>query len=83
MLLRFSPDVINLKPRAVVILAGVNDIAGNTGPVTDEMIEGNLASMCESAHTNGIRVILASILPVISYHGTDPFLLVQRVSFVL
>src|SRR6185312_13102606 len=47
MLIRFRPDVIDLKPRAVVILAGTNDIAGNTGPMTDEEIEGNLASMSE------------------------------------
>ena len=70
MLLRFRPDVISLKPKVVVILAGVNDIAGNTGPVTDEMIEGNLASMSELANANGIRVVLASILPVSSYHVT-------------
>ncbi len=68
MLVRFRPDVINLKPKAVLILAGVNDIAGNTGPMTDEMIVGNLASMCDLAQANGIRVIVASILPVSSYH---------------
>jgi lysophospholipase L1-like esterase len=70
MLLRFRPDVINLKPKAVVILAGTNDIAGNTGPMTNEEIEGNLASMCELASANGVRVILASLLPVSSYHTT-------------
>jgi len=70
MLLRFRPDVINLKPRAVIILAGTNDIAGNTGPMTDEEIEGNLASMCELARANNIRVILASVLPVSNYHNT-------------
>jgi lysophospholipase L1-like esterase len=64
MLIRFRPDVIALKPRVVVILAGTNDIAGNTGPMTLEEIEGNLASMSELAHVNGIRVVLASVLPV-------------------
>jgi len=63
MLIRFRPDVIDLKPRAVVILAGTNDIAGNTGPMTDEEIEGNLQSMAELAKAHGIRVVLASITP--------------------
>jgi lysophospholipase L1-like esterase len=64
MLIRFRPDVIALKPRIVVILAGTNDIAGNTGPMSVEEIEGNLASMSEVAHLNGIRVVLSSVLPV-------------------
>jgi lysophospholipase L1-like esterase len=68
MLVRFRPDVISLGPRVVVILAGTNDIAGNTGPMTDEEIEGNLQSMSELAEANGIRVVLASILPVSEYH---------------
>jgi lysophospholipase L1-like esterase len=68
MLLRFRPDVIALAPGAVVILAGTNDIAGNTGPMTDEQIEGNLASMAELARANGIRVVFSSILPVSQYH---------------
>jgi lysophospholipase L1-like esterase len=68
MLLRFRPDVIDLKPKAVVILAGTNDIAGNTGPMTLEQIEGNIASMVELAHTNGINVVLSSILPVSDYN---------------
>lgn len=67
MLLRFRQDVIALSPRAVVILAGTNDIAGNTGPATLEMIEDNIASMIELAQANGIRVVLASVLPVIDY----------------
>ena len=58
MLVRFRQDVIALKPAVVVILAGTNDIAGNTGPSTLEMIEDNLASMTELAHANGIRVVL-------------------------
>lgn len=68
MLVRFRPDVIDLKPRAVVILAGTNDIAGNTGPMTNEEIQGNLASMSELAKAHGIRVVLSSILPVSAYH---------------
>jgi lysophospholipase L1-like esterase len=68
MLIRFRPDVIALEPKVVVILAGVNDIAGNTGPMTDEEIEGNLASMSELARANGIKVVLASVMPVSAYH---------------
>ncbi|QNK64889.1 SGNH/GDSL hydrolase family protein [Pedobacter sp. PAMC26386] len=66
-LLRFRQDVINLKPSAVVILAGTNDIAGNTGPATLEEIFGNLVSMMELANANGIKVIISSILPVYDY----------------
>ena len=74
MLVRFRPDVIALEPKAVVILAGTNDIAGNTGPATNEEIEGNLASMSELARANGIRVVLSSILPVSAHHhrADDP-----------
>jgi lysophospholipase L1-like esterase len=64
MLLRFRQDVIALRPKAVVILAGTNDIAGNTGPMTNEDIEGNLATMAELAHAAGIKVVLASVTPV-------------------
>ena len=71
MLVRFRPDVIDLKPRVVVILAGTNDIAGNTGPMTNEEIQGNLMSMAQLAKANGIRVVLASIQPVSAYH-TSP-----------
>jgi lysophospholipase L1-like esterase len=67
MLVRFRQDVIDLKPTVVVILAGTNDIAGNTGPSTIEMIEDNLASMAELAKANGIRVVLSSVLPVYDY----------------
>ena len=67
MLCRFRADVINLKPKVVLILGGTNDIAGNTGPSTLEMIEDNLASMAELAKANKIRVILCSILPVYDY----------------
>jgi lysophospholipase L1-like esterase len=67
MLVRFRQDVIALHPRAVVILGGTNDIAGNTGPATLEMIEGNLASMAELARANGIAVVLCSVMPVRDY----------------
>jgi lysophospholipase L1-like esterase len=68
MLVRFRRDVIDLGPKAVVILAGTNDIAGNTGPMTNEEIQGNLASMSELAHAHDIKVVLASITPVSEYH---------------
>jgi lysophospholipase L1-like esterase len=67
MLVRFRQDVIGLKPAAVVILAGTNDIAGNTGPSTVEMIQDNIASMAELAKANDIRVVLSSVLPVYDY----------------
>src|SRR5688572_10616470 len=70
MLVRFRSDVIDLKPQVVVILAGTNDIAGNTGPMSDTEIEGNLASMAQLARANGIEVVLASITPVSAYHTT-------------
>lgn len=68
MLIRFRPDVIALKPRVVVILAGTNDIAGNTGPMANEDIQNNLASMAELATANNIRVVLSAITPVSAYH---------------
>jgi len=67
MLVRFRQDVIALKPRVVVILAGTNDIAGNTGPSTLDMIEDNLMSMVDLAKANWIRVVLSSVLPVYDY----------------
>ncbi len=67
MLVRFRPDVVNLKPKVVVILAGTNDIAGNTGPSTLEMIEDNIKSMVEIAKANNIKVIVCSVLPVFDY----------------
>jgi lysophospholipase L1-like esterase len=67
MLLRFRADVIDLKPSAVVILAGINDIAGNTGPVTLQMITNNIFSMVELAHANHIKVILCSVLPAYDF----------------
>jgi acyl-CoA thioesterase I len=67
MLVRFRQDVIDLKPSAVVILAGTNDLAGNTGPMTLEQTEENLASMADLATANGIQVVLCSILPAFDY----------------
>jgi lysophospholipase L1-like esterase len=67
MLIRFQRDVVHLEPSAVLILAGTNDIAGNTGPSTPQMIEDNLKSMAQIAKANGISVILASITPAFAY----------------
>ena len=67
MVLRFRQDVVDLKPKVVVILAGTNDIAGNTGPSTLEMILDNLKSITEIAKANGIKVILSSVLPAFDY----------------
>jgi acyl-CoA thioesterase I len=67
MLVRFQQDVVHLKPAVVVILAGTNDIAGNTGPSTPEMIEDNFKSMIAVARANGIRVVVSSILPADHY----------------
>ena len=75
MLVRFRQDVVALAPAVVVLLGGTNDIAGNTGPSTLEMIEDNIASMTEIAKANGIRVVLCSVLPVYEYpwrRGLEP-----------
>ncbi|MHB0964513.1 MAG: SGNH/GDSL hydrolase family protein [Gemmatimonadaceae bacterium] len=75
MLVRFHQDVVALHPTVVVILAGTNDIAGNTGPSTQAMIEDNLSAMTEIAKAHGIRVVLSSVLPVYDYpwkRGLDP-----------
>ena len=71
MLLRFRQDVLDLKPKAVVILGGTNDIAGNTGPESLEEIEGYLESMTELAQADGIRVILSSLTPVCDYQNAQ------------
>jgi acyl-CoA thioesterase I len=73
MLVRFRQDVIDLLPKVVVILAATNDIAGNTGPISNADIEANLASMAELAKAHGIRVILSSILPVNNYTESKEF----------
>lgn len=67
MLLRFRQDVLDLEPAVVVLLAGTNDIAGNTGPMSLEQIMDNIVSMTELAQSNGIKVILASVLPAYDY----------------
>jgi lysophospholipase L1-like esterase len=67
MVVRFRQDVVNLHPAAVVILAGTNDVAGNTGPETPEMIEDNFRTMADLAKANGIHVVFSSILPVADY----------------
>ena len=67
MLVRFEQDVIHLHPAVVVILAGTNDVAGNTGPSTPEMIEDNYTAMTKLAQANGIKVVLASITPAFRY----------------
>ena len=80
MLIRFVPDVIKLKPKAVVILAGTNDIAGNTGFSSVEMVTNNIQAMSQLAKANDIKVILTSILPVYDYPwrpGLEP---VQKIA---
>jgi len=75
LLVRFRQDVISLHPKVVVILGGINDIAGNTGPATPDMIQDNLISMVELAKVNGIKVVLASITPADDFWwnpGTKP-----------
>ena len=67
MVLRFHQDVVDLKPKVVVILAGTNDVAGNTGPMTPEQTQDNLAAMAEMATQNHIRVVLCSILPAYDF----------------
>jgi lysophospholipase L1-like esterase len=79
MLIRFRADVIDRKPKVVVILAGTNDLAGNTGPTTIQAITDNLMSMAELATANGIRVVFASVLPVSDYEMRDGKPIVQTV----
>lgn len=75
LLIRFRQDVIDLRPKAVIILAGSNDIAGSTGHITTEVIMDNIKSMCELAKRNHIKVILCAYLPVFDYpwrKGLEP-----------
>lgn len=86
MLLRFRQDVISLKPKVVVILAGTNDIAGNTGPSTLEMILDNIKSMTELAISNNIRVVLCSVLPAYDYpwrKGKQPNIKVPQLNAMI
>jgi len=78
MLVRFRQDVIDLKPKLLVILAGTNDIAGNTGPMKTEDIEANLASMAELAKVNKIKVVFSSVLPVNNYTEKSKDFYAQR-----
>lgn len=78
MLVRFRQDVIDLHPKVVVILAGTNDIAGNTGPISNSDIEANLASLADLASVHGIYVVYASILPVHNYTDKAKDFFAQR-----
>jgi lysophospholipase L1-like esterase len=78
MLVRFRQDVIDLDPKVVVILAGTNDIAGNTGPIGNEDIEANFASLAELARVHGIKVVFSSILPVHNYTEKSKDFFAQR-----
>jgi len=86
MLLRFRADVIDLEPKVVVILAGTNDIAGNTGPMTLEEIRDNIISMAELAKANGIQVIISSVLPAYDYAwkpGLEPNIKIPKLNAML
>ena len=86
MLIRFKPDVVNLNPKAVVILAGINDIAGNTGPITIENTAENIISMAEIAKANEIKVFICSTLPAIDFPwspGMEPGPKVVKLNSIL
>jgi len=86
MLIRFRQDVVELKPKIVVILAGTNDIAGNTGPMTLEMTTNNIISMCEIAKANNIKVVISSVLPAFDYSwkpGLKPNLKIPKLNEML
>jgi lysophospholipase L1-like esterase len=68
MLIRMMPDVLAFSPKVIVLLAGTNDIAGNTGPETDEDIQRNIAAIAALGSASGARMVLASVLPVSAYH---------------
>ena len=86
MLVRFRADVIDIQAAAVVILAGTNDIAGNTGPSTLEMILDNIKSMTEIAQANGVKVILCSVLPAYDYPwrpGLEPNIKIPKLNAMI
>ncbi|WP_242528031.1 SGNH/GDSL hydrolase family protein [Allomuricauda sp. CAU 1633] len=86
MLLRFRQDVIDLQPKIVVILAGTNDIAGNTGPMTLEQIRDNILSMVELAKANNISPIVCSVLPAYDYPwrpGLEPNIKIPKLNLLL
>jgi len=78
LLVRFRQDVIDLEPKAVVVLAGTNDIAGNTGPVSLEDIEANYSTLAELARLHNIRLIYSSVLPVHEYTDRAGDMFTQR-----
>jgi lysophospholipase L1-like esterase len=78
MLVRFRPDVIDLHPAVVVVLAGTNDIAGNTGDETLEQIEGDYTTMAELAKANGIRLVFSSVMPINNYNQRAMWFFLQR-----
>jgi lysophospholipase L1-like esterase len=79
MLLRFKQDVIDIKANTVIILAGINDIAENTGPISLKQTLGNIISMCELANQNNIRVILCSVLPANKFPWEPKIIPTQKV----
>ena len=86
MLIRFKPDVINLNPKSIVIMAGINDIAGNTGPITIENAAENIISMAEIAVASNISVYICSTMPAIDFPwspGLEPGPKVVRLNSVL
>jgi lysophospholipase L1-like esterase len=86
MLVRFRADVIDLEASAVVILAGTNDVAGNTGPSSLEMILDNIKSMTEIAKANGLKVILCSVLPAFDYSwrpGLEPNIKIPKLNAMI
>jgi len=86
MLVRFRSDVINLKPAVVIILAGINDIAGNTGSSSLEMIVDNLMGMTEMAQANSIKVVLSSVLPAYDFPwnpGMEPAEKVEKLNAII
>ncbi len=86
MLLRFRQDVIDLRPKIVIILAGTNDIAGNTGPMTLEEIRDNILSMVELSESNGIVPVVCSVLPAFDYSwrpGLEPNIKIPKLNSLL
>lgn len=86
MLLRFRQDVIDLQPKVVLILAGTNDIAGNTGPTTLKTIANNIKSMAELARANGIKVVISSVVPAFDYPwkpGKNPNVKIPKLNAML
>ena len=86
MLLRFRQDVIDLQPRVVILLAGTNDIAGNTGPMTLDQIRDNIISMVELSKANNIEVVLCSVLPAYDYNwrpGLQPNIKIPKLNEML